>query len=168
MKAEKQEGVGPTGGPSGGSLGAGDEVQCLGMGGLKAPLAPTTRTAAAGFLPPRVPLLMSLCTWLFMEGKGSPSYSGKSPKSGRALCPPPLLPWEAGPRQGTPTSTQACGGTGRCGECRPNHPSVACPATPCSFPSSLVLEAVLGGQQLPACSYLLLSLLSWCVFVVGW
>lgn len=49
--------------------------------------------------------------------EGSPSSSKKPPKPGRALCL-----WVADPRQGTPTSLQACkvGSS----ECRPSHPSI--------------------------------------------
>lgn len=69
--------------------------------GVVSSLTPTLGTQS------RLPSSRAPCpgpgTWLFMGGEGSPSSSGKPPEPGRSCCSPPVvLPWEAGPRRGTP------------------------------------------------------------------
>lgn len=98
-------------------------------------------------------------TWLFMEREGSPSSFRSLPRPANPSAGlQSVLPEEAGPRQGTPTSTQAWQGMGG-GECRPSLPGALLALQHLTNSQSrAVLEAVLGGQQLPACSHFRWSL----------
>lgn len=114
------------------SLRAGARAERLGWGTASLPPAPgRSCRLPSSHAPPPGPL----GSRLFMEEAGSPSSSGKPPR--------PVLPWEAGPRQGAPSSAQGC-------ECAR---SAAAPAQQrlSTVLSSPVLEAALGGRQLSIC-----------------
>lgn len=138
------------------SLRAGARAERLGWGTASLPPAPgRSCRLPSSHAPPPGPL----GSRLFMEEAGSPSSSGKPPR--------PVLPWEAGPRQGAPSSAQGFGGLwgagprqgapssaqgcrGWDGECAR---SAAAPAQQrlSTVLSSPVLEAALGGRQLSIC-----------------
>lgn len=81
------------------SLRAGARAERLGWGTASLPPAPgRSCRLPSSHAPPPGPL----GSRLFMEEAGSPSSSGKPPR--------PVLPWEAGPRQGAPSSAQGFGG----------------------------------------------------------
>lgn len=114
------------------------EVESLGVRGWQTLSAPTPGLLLQAPCPsPSVPGYL----WKGREALPPPG----SPPNLAEPSVPTLLPWEANPSQHTPTSTQVCGGK-ECSDSRLNAPSIACSTTPCKFPSSPVVEAVLGGE----------------------